>query len=247
MMMRALGTVLLAGLVACSAGGGDEDVASGEGAATAAAGVHTPAPGSPERTAFFEGVRREFDRRVQSNPAPGTKDVEFDVSGDGILRLASRDGVMWGFMAGKAVKPGTRDAFDFSHAPESVKAEAEDEDGKVDNRVYAIVKQNPNGTWDVANLRGYPELYFALTDVPWQDLPCTSRVPFGILEGATASQAECAGAPKCHDEEQALTKVPAANLGEIVKGFSDDGATQVTTTSDGAGTFTVSARFSVCK
>lgn len=246
MIKRVLVGLVAVSAIACSAESG-EDVANSEGAATTGAGVHTPAPGTPERTAFFEGVRKEFDRRVKSNPAPGTKDVEFDVSGDGILRLASRDGVMWGFMAGKAVKPGTREAFDYSHAPDEVKLEAQDEEGHVDNRVYAIMKQNPNGTWEVANVRGYPELYFALTDVPWVDLPCTKGVAFGILEGGAASQAECAGAPKCHDEVNELTKVPASELGNIVKSFTDDGATQVTTTPEGAGSFTVSARFSVCK
>jgi hypothetical protein len=247
-----IAAVMVAGLVAamtvaCTSAP-SEDVATGEGAASAGSNLHTPQPGSAERTAFFEGLRREFDRQVESNPAVGTKDVEFDVSGNGIFRVATRNGVTWGFMAGDAVKPGTREPFDFSKAPESVKYSAMDEEGNVNNHVIAIMKMNPNGSWDIANVRGYPELYFAPGDVAWVDLPCTSGLPFGLLEGAAASQAECSSSAKCEETENSLTKVPAANLGDVIRDFTElDGAAQVTTTPDGPGTFTVTARVTVCK
>jgi hypothetical protein len=249
------------GLVGCST---PPDESSADSNLTSAVpdnfNPHTPAVGSAERTAFMDGVRQEFDLRIQSTAlAEGRKDVEFVVEpGPDAFRIGGRDGQMWGYLAATVQDPVTHKPFDYSHAPKEVQLAVQDEDGNPNHHIIAIM-QKRNGVWVVAVTGTFPnvvqQFFFAPNDVSWQDLPCTANAPFGVLEGAVASAAGCGASPPASStscrpgtppSEQALTNVPSNKVAEVTLGFQQDGADSVTSTRDGNGTFTVTATFRGC-
>jgi hypothetical protein len=132
-LRMALAGVIVVGLVAC--GSSADDSGSSDDHLESAPGVeaapHAPAVGSPERTAFMDGVRKVFDERIRSTAAAeGRKDVEFAVyQGADAFCVGSRNGVTWGFVAATAQDPSTHAPFDFSHAPPDIQASVKDEQG----------------------------------------------------------------------------------------------------------------------